>query len=140
MSGKQYGAHARVPICRACGNPFVPPGYDRCCSVRCVQYLEVARQPVLGDPLFCQRDEPIKCWGCEVSFISRGIRYCPECWDRSRATEAVGVGTGLAPATRACRIDRVEKSSADNFCHSRAIFVRTYEPIKDRNPRSRCHW
>ena len=116
--GSNYDAYARVPICHACGNPFVPPGYDGCCSVRCVQYLEVARQPVLGDPLFCQRDEPIKCWGCEVSLMSRGLRVCPECWDRSRSTEAevgVGVGTGLTP-------------------------VRTYEPIKDRNPRSRCHW
>jgi hypothetical protein len=117
--GSNYHAYARVPICRACGNPFVPPGYDGCCSVRCVQYLEVARQPVLGDPIFCQRDEPVKCWGCEVSFMSRGVRFCPECYFKARPGSAeavgVGVGTGLAP-------------------------VRTYGPIKDRNPRSRCHW
>jgi hypothetical protein len=142
--GSNYDAYARFPICRACGNVFVPPGHGGCCSVRCVQYLEVARQPVLGDPVYCQRDEPIKCWGCEVSFMSRGLRYCPECYFKVRTAgigpakarsgsipcaefsadggEAevgvgVGVGTGLAPSAR------------------------RDEPISDRDPRSKfCHW
>jgi hypothetical protein len=51
--------------------------------------------------------------------MSRGVRFCPECYFKARPGSAeavgVGVGTGLAP-------------------------VRTYGPIKDRNPRSRCHW
>jgi hypothetical protein len=127
MSGKQYGAYARVSICRACGDPFVPPGYDGCCSVRCVQYLEVAREPVLGDPIFCQRDEPIKCWSCEVSFMSRGLRYCPECWDRSKSNEAeAGVGVDLAAGASV-----TQHAVNGGKCN---------EPIIDRVPRSLYRW
>jgi hypothetical protein len=120
--GSDYGAYARIQICRACGN-YVPPGHGGCCSIRCTQYLAVASQPELGNSIFCQRDEDITCWGCQLRFRSSGIRYCPECYFRARpgSAEAVGagVGTGLAP------------KSAD---------PRVFEPISDRNPRSRCHW
>jgi hypothetical protein len=125
MSGKQYGAYARVPLCRACGNPFVPPGYDGCCSVRCGQYLEVARQPVLGDPIFCQRDEPVKCWGCQVSFMSRGLRFCPECYFKARpGSIGPGVGVGLRP-----EVTPVTPAPA-----------RHDEPTIERKPRTLCHW
>ena len=127
--GSNYGAYARVPLCRACGGLFVPPGFDGCCSVRCTEYLAIAAQPVLGDAMYCQRDEEITCRGCEMRFMSRGLRACPECYFARRislareikarpgSTEAVGVGvgTGLAP-------------------------VRAYGPIIDRNPHSRCLW
>jgi hypothetical protein len=127
-AGKQYGAYARVPICRACGNPFVPPGFDGCCSVRCVQYLAVARQPVLGDPLFGPQ-QPMMCRGCGLRFESRGIVLCPDCWDRSRSNEAeagVGVGAGLA----APEVTPVTPTA-----------VRHEAPISERDPRSKfCHW
>jgi hypothetical protein len=83
-AGKQYGAYARVPLCKACGGPFVPPGYDGCCSVRCTQYLEVASQPVLGDPMFCQRDEEIRCWGCEMRFRSEAEDFAEFQWLKER--------------------------------------------------------
>jgi hypothetical protein len=128
MSGKQYGAYARVPICRACSNPFVPPGHDGCCSVRCVQYLEVARQPVLGDPIWCQRDEPIKCWGCEVSFMSRGLRICPECFFRARPGPGSIGGTGSTEA------------EGETGVTVTPIPARHDEPINDRNPHTLCYW
>jgi hypothetical protein len=77
---------------------------------------------VLGDPLFCQRDEPIKCWGCEVSFMSRGLRFCPECYFRAR------------PAPN---FPRKGNSTGQDRA---AIGADKFEPISDRNPRSRCHW
>jgi hypothetical protein len=121
--GSNYGAYARVPICRACGNPFVPPGFDGCCSVRCTEYLAIAGQPVLGEPIFCQRDEPIRCWGCEVSFMSRGLRVCPECYYfRARPTP------DFEPARNSTGQVRERN------------FAPTSEPIIDRDPRSRCHW
>jgi hypothetical protein len=115
--GSNYDAYARVPLCRACGDPYVPPGLAGCCSVRCTQYLEVAREPVLGDPIYCQRDEPIKCWGCEVSFRSSGLRHCPECFFKARP----GLVTSEVPPVTPTP-------------------VRHDEPIQDRDPRTRCHW
>jgi hypothetical protein len=117
-AGKQYGAYARVPICRACGNPYVPPGDDGCCSVRCVRYLEVAHQPVLGNSLYCQRDEPITCWGCQLRFRSSGLRVCPEC-----------VGLLQFPTGVGCN-NRAEVTPV----------IRHDAPISDRNPRSSCLW
>jgi hypothetical protein len=111
--GSNYDAYARVPLCSACGNPFVPPGYAGCCSARCVLYLEVARKPELGNPLFGPQ-QPMTCRGCGLRFEGRGLTLCPECWDRSRSNEAA---TPAAPRP-----------------------VRHDEPIKDRNPRTRCHW
>jgi hypothetical protein len=132
----------RVAICRACGGGFIPPAHGECCSERCVHYLAVASVPVLGDPLFCQRDEPIKCWGCEVSFTSRGIRFCPECYFRARPSPKVReVGVGLT-----------QTGSPGPDCNSRSEVTpevtpvtptpaRHDEPISDRNPRSKfCHW
>jgi hypothetical protein len=119
--GSNYDAYARVSLCRACGN-FVPPGYGGCCSVRCTHYLALAHQPVLGDPIFCQRDEDITCWGCQVRFRSSGLRYCPECYFQVRPDPNFprrGNSTGQ---------DRV------------AIGADKFEPINDRNPRTRCHW
>jgi hypothetical protein len=114
MLVEYYGDHGQLQTANASDRPYVPPSSAGCCSVRCTQYLEVARQPVLGNPVFCQRDEPIKCWGCEVSFTSRGIRYCPECYFKARAEI-------YAP-------DRTPTP------------VRHDEPIVDRDPRSRCIW
>jgi hypothetical protein len=115
MSGKQYGEYARIQICRACGNGYVPPGSGGCCSVRCVSYLEVARHPVLGDPLFGPQQSML-CRGCSLRFESRGINLCPDCFFKSRpgSNEAV-MPTAPRP-------------------------VRTYGPDSDRDPRSRCHW
>jgi hypothetical protein len=112
--GSSYAAYARVSICAACGAGFIPPAHGNCCSQRCVEYIAIARAPVLGDKLYCQRDEPIRCWGCAVSFRSSGLRYCPDCWDRSRSTEAA---TPAAPRP-----------------------VRTYGPDSDRVPGTRCLW
>jgi hypothetical protein len=137
--GSNYDAYARVPLCRACGNPFVPPGHGGCCSVRCTQYLEVARQPALGNSLYCQRDEPIKCWSCEVSFISRGIRYCPECWDRSRSIERkIALNANEAEVGGGVGVGLTQRGSPDPDCNSRS--ARHDAPINDRNPRSRCLW
>jgi hypothetical protein len=115
-AGKQYAAYARIPLCRACGNPYVPPGYDGCCSVRCTQYLEVARHPVLGDPLFGPQQNMLCRGGCGVRFDSRGINLCPNCFFKSRpgSNEVV---TPAAPRP-----------------------VRHDEPIIERRPRSRCLW
>jgi hypothetical protein len=115
-AGKQYATFARVPLCKACGNPFVPPGYGGCCSIRCTQYMEVARNPVLGDPLFGPQ-QPMLCrGGCGLRFESRGINLCPDCYFKARpgSNEAA---TPVAPRP-----------------------VRTYGPDSDRNPRSRCLW
>jgi hypothetical protein len=121
----------RVSICRACGGGFIPPAHGDCCSERCVHYLAVASVPVLGDPIFCQRDEPIKCWGCEVSFMSRGLRFCPECYFKARPapmhgrepaakpleTHAIGpgVGVGLTPTRHDEPIDRPPARSLCNW-------------------------
>jgi hypothetical protein len=78
-----------------------------------MEYLAVV--PVLGDPLFGPQQSML-CRKCELRFDSHGIVLCVDCWDRSRSTEAVGVGTGLAAP------------------------VRHDGPINDRNPRSRCIW
>jgi hypothetical protein len=121
--GSNCDAYARIPLCRACGNPYVPPGAAGCCSVRCTHYLEVAREPVLGNPIFCQQDEPIRCWGCEVSFMSRGIRYCPECYFKTRPQAVPEVS-----------------SVPDSYAPGTPTPVRHDEPINDRNPRTRCQW
>jgi hypothetical protein len=113
-AGKQYATFARVPICSACGGSFVPPGFGGCCSVRCTQYLEVARHPVLGSPMFGPQQNMLCRGGCGVRFDSRGINLCVECWDQSRTTE---VATPAAPRP-----------------------ARTYGPDSDRDPRSRCIW
>jgi hypothetical protein len=116
--GSALTSGERVSICKACGGGFIPPSHGDCCSERCVYYLALASVPVLGDPLFCRRDEPIKCWSCELVFMSRGLVVCPECFCRARSgsTEAEGE-TALAPDRRA------------------------FEPIIDRKPpRTLCHW
>jgi len=126
--GSDYGAYARVPLCRACGNPHVPPGVNGCCSQRCVDYLEVARQPVLGDPLFGPQQNMLCRGGCGVRFDSRGLVLCVDCYFRAHPPSECeivtkplghpygrGAEVGLAPA-------------------------RTYGPTNDHNPRSRCFW
>jgi hypothetical protein len=118
--GSARTSGARIEICRACGGGFIPPAQGNCCSSRCVKYLEVAHQPVLGNPVYCQRDEPITCWGCQVSFRSSGLRYCPECWARpGSVTPEVTLVPPTPVAPRPARHD---------------------EPIIERNPRSRCYW
>jgi hypothetical protein len=126
--GSALTSGERVSICRACGGGFIPPAHGNCCSQRCVEYLAVASQPVLGDPMFGPQ-QPMLCrGGCGLRFESRGLVLCPECYFKARPAPThecetatcgreagVSIGTGLAPA-------------------------RTYEPIQDRNPRSRCHW
>jgi hypothetical protein len=112
-AGKQYGSYARVPLCRACGNPFVPPGFHGCCSERCVEYLAI--EPVLGDPMFGPHQSML-CRGCGLRFESRGLVLCPECYFRSRQ------GSNEAATPAAPRL------------------VRTYGPDSDRNPRTRCLW
>jgi hypothetical protein len=133
-AGKQYGAYARVPICRACGNPFVRPRFNGCCSERCLHYLAIASVPALGDPLYCQRDEPIKCWTCEVSFMSRGLRVCPECYFKARGV-AEAADANASPATVTGK-DAIgpEAGTATPARHEEG-------PINDHDPKSRfCHW
>jgi hypothetical protein len=128
--GSNYGAYARIPLCPACGNPYIPPGYDGHCSVRCISYLAASRQPVLGSPMFGPHQSMLCRGGCGVRFDSRGLVLCVDCWDRSRPTKA-----GSENAER----DRV----AGGDGKSEALTprpVRHDEPIQDRNPRSRCHW
>jgi hypothetical protein len=131
-AGKQYGAYARVPLCRACGNTFAPPGYSGCCTTRCVQYLQAASQPVLGDPLFGPQ-QPMLCrGGCGLRFESRGINLCVDCWDRSRS---VSTGVTCVPTLRkfAQSPASTEAAPADPARHD--------DEAIDRAPaRSLCHW
>jgi hypothetical protein len=119
--GSNYGAYARVPICRACGSGFIPPAHGGACSERCVAYLVIASEPVLGGPMFGPHQSML-CRGCEMRFESPGLVLCPECYFKARPTPNFlrkGNSTGQ---------DRA------------AIGADKFEPIKDRNPRSRCHW
>jgi hypothetical protein len=131
-AGKDYSAYARVMVCRACGNPFIPPGYGQCCSVRCVEYMAIAGRPVLCDPMFVARDQPIKCRGCEIVFESRGIRYCPTCFFKARPPE---------PARQSVIEPQVK---TDTTCPVRAKLVSQDQSdaaaLGDRDPRTRCHW
>jgi hypothetical protein len=120
----------RVSICRACSGGFIPPAHGNCCSERCVAYIAIASQPVLGNPIYCQRDEPIRCWGCEVGFRSSGLRYCPECYFKARPGST-----------------RIEwrKDLPETECETRLTSVaqpaRHDEPTIDRAPaRTLCHW
>jgi hypothetical protein len=128
-AGKQYATFARVPLCRACGYPYVPPGVGGgCCSVRCTHYLETASHPVLGDPLFGPHQSMLCRGGCGLRFDSRGIVLCPECWDRSRSKAGSEIS---AP-------DRVTGADGKSEAFTPA---RHDEPIRsDRDPRSRCFW
>jgi hypothetical protein len=111
----------RVSICRACGGGFIPPAHGNCCSVRCCRYLEVAREPVLGDPLFGPQQSMLCRGGCGRRFDSRGINLCPACWERSRSDGS--------------ELPRSEEATAG--CHA----TRHDEPSIDRAPaRSLCHW
>jgi hypothetical protein len=113
--GSARASGARIEICRACRGGFIPPAHGNCRSERCLHYLAIASVPVLSDQIYCKRDEEITCWGCQVRFMTRGLRYCPECWAR-----AGSVTPEMTPVT--------------------PTPVRHDEPIIDRNPRSRCHW
>jgi hypothetical protein len=126
--GSDYGAYARVAICRACGGGFIPPAHGNCCSERCVAYLAAASQPELGNSIFCQRDEPIKCWGCEVRFRSSGLRYCPTCFFRAHLPSECETATKPLGHPYGCVTPAAPRP------------VRTYEPIQERDHRSRCHW
>jgi hypothetical protein len=133
--GSNYGEYARIPLCRGCGNPFVPPGVDGCCSVRCTQYL-ASRQPVLGDPLFGPQQSMLCRGGCGLRFDSRGLVLCVECWDRSRSNDR-DLATFQDRKVDGLPTERVGKEAATPAVPRP---VRHDEPINDRNPRTRCHW
>jgi hypothetical protein len=130
--GSNYATFARIPLCRACGNPYVPPGFAGCCSVRCTQYLEVARHPVLGDPLFGPQQNMLCRGGCGVRFDSHGINLCPDCFFKDRA--AVIGPAEARPGSVTPEVTPVTPTPGP------PTPVRHDELIIERLPRSRCHW
>jgi hypothetical protein len=124
--GSDYGAYARVLICKACGDGFIPPAHGNCCSERCGRYMEVARHPVLGDPLFGPQQNMLCRGGCGVRFESRGINLCPDCYFKDRAAV-------IGPAEAHPGSNEVMTPVAPRP-------ARHDEPIQERDPRSRCHW
>ena len=77
-------------FCRACGYGFLKSAHRECCSARCAEYLaagypDKAAQGRLDDPFRDHsRSGPvgqfIACRGCGLTFESRGLRYCPDCY------------------------------------------------------------
>jgi ribosomal protein L40E len=76
--------------CRACGYGFLRSAYGECCSARCVAYLAAGYPDKAAQ---ARRDHPFadrtrfgpvgqftRCRGCGLTFESRGLRLCPDCY------------------------------------------------------------
>jgi len=77
--------------CRACGFQFSHSEHGDCCSARCAAYLAAggltkadqvrADDPFAGHPeRFGSVGQYVACAGCGLTFESRGLRYCPDCY------------------------------------------------------------
>jgi hypothetical protein len=76
--------------CKACGYGFLRSAHEPCCSARCADYL-AAGGPDKATQI--RRDDPFSdrtrfgpvgqfttCVGCGLTFESRGLRLCPDCY------------------------------------------------------------